>query len=384
MANLFLIVQRVLHIGQSLLTRLLHTRTPAMCCQYLSPYEPRLESLPTELVLCIGQYLSPETNAALALTSCTMLQKLGHGTLQLDSTCRYKLLLLLSKDGMYLPDVLCPFCRIFHSPLPKPTWAWEHWEWNMRVCEDMKLAGWGHCEGHMLLPRQVHFNTVAAVLRCARHNSTAFKASMLDSCNKIQRFQSKVHIYYDFRIADGHLLLRTEKYILPSKNANETLGALPVVRETMKDNPYKLDGICFHHVWTWEQPGVFDTPKCPNIVCIGPRNPVCAWTHKRCICYASWVKIVECRFCYTDYRIRFVDLPDGGARVCVLTTWKDFGPGESNDDPEWRSHTIYRRKTEPIRGSKIGGGPICKAFEKKSPSKYRPAIPRRTLEDFAS
>lgn len=92
-----------------------------------------LETISAELVLSIAEYLTPEAKAALALAGHTMLSRLGSRVFKLDSASRYGLFLLLDKGGMFLPDILCPFCRIFHAPFSRPSWSWEFYR-SMRAC----------------------------------------------------------------------------------------------------------------------------------------------------------------------------------------------------------------------------------------------------------
>ncbi|KAK0648510.1 hypothetical protein B0T16DRAFT_408326 [Cercophora newfieldiana] len=50
-------------------------------------------------------------------------------------------------------------------------------------------------------------------------------------------------------------------------------------------------------------------------------------------------RVTACMRCYTDHGAGFVKMPGGNAGwVCVLTTWKDLGTGESVDSLEWQSH----------------------------------------------
>jgi hypothetical protein len=82
----------------------------------------RLELFPIQLALGTAQNLSPADPAALALTSHTMLRKLGAHLLILDAESRYNLLTRLERDGILPSHILCPTYQVFHLPsLPR------HW-----------------------------------------------------------------------------------------------------------------------------------------------------------------------------------------------------------------------------------------------------------------
>lgn len=69
--------------------------------------------------------------------------------------------------------------------------------------------------------------------------------------------------------------------------------------------------------------------------------------------YAGVTEVLACRTCLTDFSLAFVDLPDGGPRVCILTVWRDLGDQKDLDRSLWR-------------GLRSG-----------SPSRIRHEIPRR-------
>ncbi|KAK3942934.1 hypothetical protein QBC46DRAFT_424063 [Diplogelasinospora grovesii] len=350
-----------------------------------------LEIIPLEIVQEIAEYLLPEAKAALALASRTMLYRFGTEALKLGLPSRYNLLLLLSKDGIWLQDILCPFCYVFHAPFPIPAWpSGPHT--NTRACQTEKADGkrkpWEQAISSPWLPAHVTFNTVAAVMRCHRHNSTAYMPETLASSDKFEIGDCKVHCYHDFRIVNGHLLLKTEKLVLPCKGKAKTTNAFSQVQAILQipqNEAWKLNEGCVHinfilggHVVLNNQPE-FDINAIQHTCASSHAMPCfkCSWVGKRCVFY--------CWSCYTDYSLGFVDLPGNGGRVCVLTTWKDLGSGECIKNREWQSHCC---KGWSFRHFPDGCSPcvpeVYMAFEEETNwGFYNPSICQSRLADLA-
>ena len=354
--------------------------------RYMPPYSSpgwSMETIPIKVVFCVTAYLPPESHAALALTSRTMLSRLGNRCLKLEPSSRYNFLLLLSKDGMYLPDILCPFCRVFHTPSPQflvAMWREDgHQDYkDVRECASRDWVR-GPPVASPYLPAHVDFNIIAAVMSCHRHKFPAFGPETLASNGKAFNEGCRFHIDYNFRVMGGQLIMKTEKLILPGMGKEG--GILDGVREVAKvlgAQPWRLGKCCAHINWLDQYPYVFTGARCRWC-------HKYIWTHRLsfsgCVCVLrskARFEIGICRFCHTDYSLGFVDLPHGRGRLCVMTSWKALGPGISPVD-EWQSHLYSRPRTSHRNRLEARA---YRAFEGERGSRYKPSISQRRLDDL--
>lgn len=283
-----------------------------------------LENIPVELVQEVAKHLPPVEVAILALTSKAMLFRLGPRVLKIENVhTRHDLLEAFSERGMYLPEVLCQSCQIFHSPLPVDDGGDTH----IRKCEPRNNP-WGHGESPYL-PAHISFNAVAGVMGCHEHNmSTAFPLETLSSSNEVDKDNFKIHTYNDLRIVDGHLILKTEKLLLPLGNATNKLEAVSQMSKFLRENIWSMDRCCRHTSWSLKYPALLDPKPSQN-----DKELDDLWTH------SQLTPIVHaCRYCFTDFSLGMTELPNGQGRACTLTSWKDLGSGKPSKGAEWVSH----------------------------------------------
>lgn len=223
-----------------------------------------MDSLPTEMMLDIASYLPPETQAALALSNRKALQKLGSASLNLSGQSKHRQLLLLAKDGLYPDDIPCPFCLRFHSShdISNP--------WGNQYPKERRLTGPRDCQGYFegvmmssigpapgmsalatkeatssFLGPHVHFNTVAALMRSHRlgltNEMSSTRETTLAGISKICRYE-------DFRIVNGHLLLKTEMLLLLPRSTKHLLKDVKNAVARM-DRDSWTSHTCGHSMW---------------------------------------------------------------------------------------------------------------------------------------
>lgn len=365
-----------------------------------------LENIPVEMVQEIAKYLPPVELAILALTSKTMLYRLGPRVLQIKNTRTHRALLeAFSERGLYLPEVLCSSCEIFHSTFPLD----DHRNISLRKCQ-LRTSNslWGHGESPYL-PVNISFNAVAGVMRCHQHNKSAlFPLSTLASSDEINKDTFKIHTYNDLAIVDGNLILKTEKLVLPLPNPNNKLEAVSQMCKFLSDNTWTMDKCCRHTAWSSTYPNLLESipsksyEVLEDLLCNKHRSMHnCLWTHalpcpKQSGSHArsqDWNFIVHsCRDCFTDFSLAIAELPNEKGRVCVLTAWKDLGAGKSPKGIEWRSHlfpnisvTAHGNDVRPTYASPINrvSPSVYRKFEGVDESfgvyQYKPLIRQKRL-----
>jgi hypothetical protein len=345
-----------------------------------------LDTIPLELLLDVTDLLAPEGRAALALTNRTMLFKLGKRSLSLEVEPRYRLLKLLSQDGMFLPEVLCPLCRIFHTPFVGVPWT-LHSPFICMSCrsaeEAVRAEDWTAQNLFMLaLPDAIPFNLVAAVLRCHRHKYPFLNMDLLLPSEILQDKRAMIQVHHNFRIVKAHLLLKTERLILLGQADTGTI-AVQQARSMILEHRWVVNQICAHSSWTSMFPDMGGTPLPRHTCSKGPLKNSTPACHDYILCNSVVVR--SCAYCYTDHTFSYVDLPGKRGRVCALTTWKDLGSGDDPEGPEWKSHNYiamtFAEYVAARQNSEIGK--VFKAIEGPgSGIRYKASISRRRMEAF--
>jgi hypothetical protein len=350
-----------------------------------------MDSLPTELMQDIASYLPSESQAALALSNKKTLYMLGSATLKLSGQAKHRLLLLLAKDGLYPDDIPCPFCLRFHSSpeISNP--------WGSQTCEGRRLTAPRDCQvcfcsvaptralynmpraqkaiSTFLGPR-VHFNTVAALMRSHRLGR---KKEMPPTREIMPTRTGNILRCEDFRIVNGHLLLKTEMLLLPH-STNQLSDDVRHMVDSIYEDAWTAHA-CGHSTWLDLYPEVLGLAHPSQLEIV--KHKTCLWTHENscsecgipaerqalfgCGRNSLFTKfcggdttgpeddslsitkvlagvgvVLSCEDCHTDVSLCFVDDLGPGRRVCVLTSWKDLGTGEELgegfDSREWHSH----------------------------------------------
>ncbi|KAK3384726.1 hypothetical protein B0T24DRAFT_589249 [Lasiosphaeria ovina] len=233
-------------------------------------HHPNLEGLPAEVMLHITGYLEPCWRATLALASRTTLFKLGSQTLQVGPFYdqKYKLLSSLALDGKYLPEILCRYCRIFHSAESAP--------------ESCKLRH----HAHQIWPHpRLPWNLVKAVMECDRKGITSFGPKRLASQVRVDVLGMRLHVYHDFRVVGEHLLVRIQKLVRPLTRGDSASIVARVATHTRafysgNYGHIQRDAVCKDcHCIVYDDlpfiddlfPSVSSYPICPNCPPLSPR-----------------------------------------------------------------------------------------------------------------
>ena len=338
----------------------------------------RLEELPTEIILRIAAFLQPDQKAAMALTCKAMLGHLGTGVLvNLSPDDRYKLLLHLAEDGMYLPDILCHWCRIFHSPMPTPGWSVVSYTDPANrippICESFTKYT-EQKESSIALPWRLHYNLVMAVMFCHRRGFEFWEPHHLDHDGRTIATKQghKLKMRYRFKISHGNLILKTEKLLYLGNQQGDVaiLQSIAEITEMLNSRSgwdglpapqmdcWERDKVCRHSGWTRSNPHIFDTVGFDNdseredMDQITPMTRLTNWTAVKGL-EDKTTQIKWCKRCYTDLAIALIPMPAsngaGGSidpsprrnvNICVLTSWKNLGTGLTITDNMWNSHLI--------------------------------------------
>ncbi|KJZ73791.1 hypothetical protein HIM_06909 [Hirsutella minnesotensis 3608] len=358
-----------------------------------------LEQLPVELILEITDYLGPVDRTALALTCHAGLDKLGSDSLRLNANKRRELLMRLERDGFRKPDILCPVCGIFHSArLSLHTgWRLDDGLAQRPCCYDSE-ARYLYPSSRVVtpyLPRQFHFNTVAAVLRSHRHGWKDYPISVLSSNSeaKLDLIHGgvKMRTSVNAMIVDGRLLAKVEHIILPCSGLVGLRVAASRTSVYLKHN-FPRDNCCNHWAWT----DIFDRVFAP-VPRLGPERRVHRFWDPRPLSELdlrgslyNFCDVRGCGYCFTDYALGVQDLSDGAGRVLILTTWKDLGAGLSVDDAHWKSHLAQRKRDAVVVREPTELCAIYRAFEVSGPpwpsraNYYSPKLDDATMKAWLS
>lgn len=271
----------------------------------------------------------------------------------------------------YIVDILCLGCHVFHPPRI-PVASDRYLDCNKDLlahddCDELQLLN-----SH-LLPIQLHFSFLAAVMRSHRHGWTTYTTGILSSSYRLYQQPSPVYInqnassyprYYSYticKIVDGRLLAKTEISMVPCEDLKGLADAacIPSLLKFLHESELR-ECICLHHWWTVYYDYIF------NERAASTRYLLKLHPDRRPPLVNNSSQVHSCLYCYTDFTLSVTDLPlnDTYRRVFVLTTWKDLGSGKSLNDPRWNTHLFYYRpKPQPkIRHTRYGAD-ICRAFE---------------------
>ncbi|KPM40488.1 hypothetical protein AK830_g6060 [Neonectria ditissima] len=330
--------------------------------------------MPAEVVYEISCHLPSIDRAALALASRQILHVLGENVLKLEQSSKYALLRRLERDGGFKSDILCSLCRIFHPPRLCLTWNPKD---ARRACvgsgQDDEV--WAKITSPHL-PRQVHFDIVAAITRNSRHGLTQYTTQMLASTtyHHHEDGHTMISCYVSAKVVNGRLLLKIEKFLFPRVERLGTLDAVPKLKSMLIRHP-DLRACCAHYKWDSIHRFVFQpNPYEPD----DTRRHNCLWTNG-IYCWGDCCASLKqpctgkirdflstlrgCPKCHTDLAMTYKNYNDEGT-ILILTSWKDLGAGLHVDDASWKSHRALDPVAEtPRRRPEIGS--IYRAYESK-------------------
>ncbi|KJZ75828.1 hypothetical protein HIM_04652 [Hirsutella minnesotensis 3608] len=341
---------------------------------------PRLEMLPAEVLVIIAYNVAPVDRACLALSCRTTLWKVGHAALRLGKQSQFELLHRLERNGASKGHILCPGCKVFHPPSLSrvvSAWSFENGIGTRPCWEDYYNAAGAMTIGSQRtmkylstnLPYHVHFNIVSAIMRSHRHGWDVHTTNVLKASHRRQGTSGYPKLYQRFscKIIAGRLVLKSEKLILPCKGYHNIKDRTNITKYAEFLNSWPLNRCCNHRYWRTGYCSIFSP-------CLRILRTICI----RCQAWDSSAsntleisqrtqymsRIYGCAYCYTDYALALLDLPDEAGQVIVMTTWKDLGYGQSLDDPRWRSHHVQRltSRTDRLRLQNDRGS-IGQAYE---------------------
>ncbi|KAH7014834.1 hypothetical protein EDB80DRAFT_545507, partial [Ilyonectria destructans] len=267
-------------------------------------------------------------------------------------------------------QILCPLCRIFHTP--RNTHVSDLREGG-RACVKFGDKKIQQKTTSRHLPRQVHFDLVAAITRSHRHQSASHDPRLLNSSHYYyhEYGSARISCSVSAKVVNRRLLLKTEKYLFPRVETLDALDAIPELLAILKGNP-GLGACCAHYEWQWFQRFIFRPhPYFPEQT----KKQWCLWTHGERCWHPHRVRdgpclegvkddllaIRGCHRCHTDIGISLRDI-HGESTALILTTWKDLGRGMDTEDVSWKSH-LDHPPGQQKKDRKVKIGDIHTAFE---------------------
>ncbi|KPM39630.1 hypothetical protein AK830_g6910 [Neonectria ditissima] len=343
-----------------------------------------LRDMPPETLIEIATVLNPVDRASFALACRQNHQVMGRA-LRLDATARLQLLCRLERGGLWLKDILCSSCCRFHPPRQDRQWTTKEGD---RECVKNGTSSRLKSSHSPFLPAEVHFDVVAAIMRCQRFGATHYGVDLLASRRLYSCGEAKIGVVVSARTLRGRLFLKKEMFLFAGKTRATALHKAPELMRLLLQQR-QLDDICEHSRWacsvcswifgpdsiqaparrptrtqaaslfpdqdpptrpptqTQSQQG-FDIPGQTLQECLWTHEPTC-WT--RCDAsprlQANLARTVSCNYCPTDFKVSTLHLENTRpettwTKVLVFTSWKDLGSGGSVDDQEWQSHLQHR------------------------------------------
>ncbi|KAL2023282.1 hypothetical protein VTK56DRAFT_3020 [Thermocarpiscus australiensis] len=359
-----------------------------------------LERLPNELVHLISSQLPVESRIVLALTSHTMMSKMGGvgpGTDNIPTdddvlvvpedkdegededdeddedddeltnpppSSRMSLLALLERDALLL--TLCDYCRKLHSPF----WIGTHAS-NARFC------GWRSHRVDLPLSHGTPTVTLPLVRAAVSWDRRGLDAlSVLGGLcrSELVHVPNSVYRYlvdYKARVADGCVVVKHQLIVVrpgwtASRRRRPTAHDLMVLDHIFRAafrpgwRPPGLDSLDLgiHSFEDMRKPECLDScdrhfhyyacyrdkigPSCrnmsPALRCLLTHGVPCARCKRE---ETGMGRVIGSEMHFADYSIDAVDLGEDGenSRALVFTTWADLGTGASQWEPKWMSST---------------------------------------------
>ena len=367
----------------------------------------KLHDLPENVVQRIAAYLRPEERVLFALVNKTIynILKADAKIFDLEPNDKYSMLLYLSKDKSprRLTMVLCHWCRKFHSPVPTLEWSlqWATPSSPPNYTDASRACEMASKSGTPTLPWLLHYNMVkSAMLRHANYPGSVPppRPSHMDSESTIDRNGIKILIRHRYHVSlDGKsLLLKTERliHLVNRQNESAVMDSIAKLTALMYQNratAWEVGHICPHEWWIANYPETFEDrearKKCQEANDETPQSRARRWSAKPDTNLNGSpgrkferTDVDHCPYCHTYHNVSFVPIfrtvtaSSTNARapfrreaafshhgnVCVLTTWKNLGSGQSPNDVHWLTHVL----------------PAKEVFE-------RPLLPRWSAEKVA-
>lgn len=347
---------------------------------------------PPGLVRKLCPYLSPVDRLSLSLACHWTSAAIGRRRGVLQGRCLFEFLLRLERDGAFADAILCSICIKFHTPRRSPDYDITI---AARQCIQYGTSAVLKQVTSDHLPRQVHFDLIAAQTRTQRHRQK--EKGLVGAYTPQTLFTS--HMFWDklgtdrawnyitCRVKSGHFILKTEHVLLPAEDPKDVLqGAENLFR--MLHQRKMLGWCCAHVHWTTCLPYLFH----PEVELFPTRGYAdthlhqCLWTHNNCkgfmygntrikkcgdIVSQDLGNVMGCIYCATDFTLN-IKRSESGINMLVLTSWKDLGQGINVADPCWRSHLETQPGTRRRRPESCYYGQVFRNFEMRGP-KYVPS-----------
>ncbi|KAI0117839.1 hypothetical protein GGR51DRAFT_555123 [Nemania sp. FL0031] len=296
----------------------------------LGPQCPLLQS-PTELILCIAEFLYPSDIVAFCQT-CPAVRRILKGKYCIDSSklSRTEQLRCLAALAKQKPQKwVCEDCTALHPMVESDTPASI---FNESSCPRRSHRGWTDA--------RLQFDQIKLE---HRHIQLALKYTRLQKkgYNSYLKALLAPHINLEFAPLYNYLKTHYSAYpkIATASNGNLTFLLLSTWRYHSGPQKISCDNIgylpiCPHVAWNpWSK---WDRGHPSHALQEAVRGAVLA--------QRGWEHIGACPRCATDFSVEL----SLDSQYLDLRVWQDFGPEGSPEDPAWQTHVarIYSNNWE--------------------------------------
>ncbi|WAO92404.1 Hypothetical protein NCS54_00991200 [Fusarium falciforme] len=275
-----------------------------------------LQALPREVLIKIATYLNVINQACLAFT-CRHTHQVLSGALRLNPGHeRYIFLRRLERGGI-------------------KDRTWNEYEGPRRCIQ----YGNGRTLEYLqspYLPRQVHFDIVAAIIRSYRFDSELYDINYLLSTDQYTAGRAKITSNVSTRLYKGTLVLKTELVLSAGKMAFALENVAKL--EKMLQKSTKLENVCQHVKWAEVLPFIFR----PQLRTVQKNGQSCMGKHPSQECKISGKDLHTCLWTHSQkyYKISLSRKQGKSSETnsLVFTSWKNLSRCTSVYNEDWTAH----------------------------------------------
>lgn len=306
--------------------------------------------LPPEIILSIADFLSPQATLSFSLCCRPIHSRIQKHYLVAVETSkrvlglRLNFLQYLERDLPF--HIICYYCKKLHSmneahkyKVTRNTFFSRDWTENYPLCSQMERTSYVY--------RYIHpkftFVIFRMVMKCHQ------QGFIPPNIQALMSFPTTISSYDHYtqecsvstRIIGNSMLVRQQKIF-----KIQPMDQCPVA-------PDKGATICPHVVLSWNQ---YINGSRRDFQVEYPRRNA----------FQGKDRIVQCKYCPTEFQIDFMLSNDHVTILMFVTKWMDLGPGCSLLDREWASRNIDTFCLEILtKVVEFKPGSICGRFEGK-------------------
>ena len=299
------------------------------------------EKLPLEILQLVAEFLPVDSAACLALSNKFLASAIGTRSWSTLRSRKFRgerrrFIVSIQRDiEEWL--FLCHHCVSLHSVKRTPLLHRQWFDLHRSPCS------WANGIIEYLPNYILRWQHAHEIMKLDKLNST--DNHWLNALSHAVFRRGVPYAHCSARIADGNLLLKVEYRIL------------------------------LHHDEGFPQVELLFPQVCPHWTCGDDDRGLskllrCRLSHETNNPCAECAKMIQCRWCATEFIISFLDSTwSFNGRVIYITAWKDLGSCLTSHDRRWRSHTPF---TSP------------RSFFPEALAHFRPDSIRSAFEEYGS